>query len=121
MCVYPWKDEVQLTCKRAHIPPQGMSHDPGNTAEDNLKITRKKLNISSKIHKKLFLCSLSLSPAVIHPSPLLTGNSRTLKHVAAPTPEHEISELWCRGGKRCTIDHHPLNSTESARMYIKPL
>lgn len=37
MCVCLCEGEVQLTCKQAHISPHGMSHDPGNTEEDNLQ------------------------------------------------------------------------------------
>lgn len=113
-----WEGEVQLTCKQARVSPHGMSHDPGNTAEDILQITEQETDCHSWISfkkkytkkynpPKLFLGSLSLSPAIIHFSLLLTGNRRTLKHVAAPTSEHEISELCCRR-KRCTVERHPL-------------
>lgn len=89
--------EVQLTCKQARISPQRMSHDSGNTAEGNLKMTQKKLTI--KILQKYSR----------HPF---------LKHVAA---QNMKSVNYVAGGKRCTVEHHLLTSAESVSMYINPL
>lgn len=114
MCVCVCEGEVQLTCKQARVSPHGTSHDPGNTAGDILQITEQETDCHSRMSSKknkmlqsIFLCALSLSPAIIPFCLLLTGNRHTLKHVAAPTSEHEISELCCRR-KRCTVERHPL-------------
>lgn len=53
-CVYLCEGEVQLTCRQARVSPHGMSHDPGNTAKDTLKMIQQKSNISAEYLIKKF-------------------------------------------------------------------
>ena len=121
MCLSVWR-EVELTCRQARVSPQGMSHDPGNTDEDTLENPKKKKltteyfteNTHTHTHTKekppkLFLCSRSVSAAIIGLSVLLTGNRGMLQL----RQKNMKSVNYVAGGNAALVERHPLTSAES--------
>lgn len=115
MCLSVWRGSRAYLQTGPYLPtrhePRSRQYRWGHSG----KIRQKKLTteyFTENTHKKNSKAFPPLSFCVSRHHRFICSPDRKQRHVAAPTEEHEISELCCRR-KRSTVGRHPLTSAES--------